>query len=229
MSRWKNDNVQDDRPPKDGVIWEAPKPQILQRKPRLYLAYGSNLNKRDMRIRCPGAVTKGKVIWLEDARLVFRGVADVEIIPNHVCPTGLWLITPENERTLDRYEGVAGGLYTKEEVDLGKGKSALIYLMSAQGIYPPSLYYYNCLKQGYRDFRIPFRHLEAARDFSFEGKEPCEHTIARRKRQRASSHQQKLVPMPEALAQRQLALRMQYDDVDARLRQPETSECESTG
>ena len=108
-----------------------------------------------MRIVAPARDTKGKVIWLEDARLVFRGVADVEIIPNYVCPTGLWSITPENERTLDRYEGVAGGLYTKEEVDLGNGKSALIYLMSAQGIYPPSLYYYNCLKQGYRDFPNP--------------------------------------------------------------------------
>lgn len=227
MSRWSNDNIQDDREPKPGVVWEPAKPQIMLRKPRLYLAYGSNLNKRDMRLRCPGATTKGKVIWLEDARLVFRGVADVEVIPNHVCPTGLWAITPDNERALDRYEGVSGGLYTKEEVDLGKGKSALIYLMSAQGIYPPSLYYYNCLKQGYKDFRIPLKHLEAARDFSFEGKEPCEHTIARRKRQRASTHQQKLVPMPERLAQRQLELRMRLDGVADQHSQPATSECGS--
>ena len=228
-TRWKNDNVQDDRPPKAGApIVTAP--NVMVRKPRLYLAYGSNLNVRDMRYRCPGAKTKGKVIWLQDARLVFRGVADVEIIPGHLCPAGLWLITPEDERTLDRYEGVGSGMYAKEEVDLGGGKSALIYLMASRGIYPPSEYYYNVLKRGYRDFKIPVKHLDAALEHSFEGKDPCEQTIARRKRQRNSSNQRRLVQIPEAVKLRRLQLRLQLDGaVDALPSPQETSEYGSTG
>jgi|SRR5215831_6516082 len=185
-------------------------------RPRFYLAYGSNLDMRGMRERCPGArpvVDKhGRpiIIWLEDARLVFRGVADIQIEAGQVAPCGLWLITPENEAQLDRYEGVSRDFYTKETVDIGDGRTALIYMMTATGIYPPSQYYYDVIVRGYRDFRIPLKYLRAARFYSWKGKDPCEQTIARRRRQKNSSHQQRLVPMPESLKARQLKLRLEH-------------------
>lgn len=182
--------------------------QILVPKRRLYLAYGSNLHKGDMRQRCPGAKPAG-VVWLDNARLVFRGVADVECIPGYRVPCGMWSITPQNEASLDRYEGVAGGFYTKELVDLGEGREALIYMMTAQGIYPPSQYYVDTLRQGYKDFGLPMKYLNAAIFHSFKGKDPCEQTIARRQRQKQSSHQQRLVPMPESLARKRLEQRLE--------------------
>ena len=42
----------------------------------LYIAYGSNMNKNQMRIRCPKAKPMG-AYFLDGWRLVFRGVADM--------------------------------------------------------------------------------------------------------------------------------------------------------
>ena len=44
---------------------------------RLYAAYGSNLNKIQMRKRCPRS-TPICSMYLQDWRLVFKGVADLE-------------------------------------------------------------------------------------------------------------------------------------------------------
>ena len=43
----------------------------------LYAAYGSNLNKAQMQKRCPKSKPFG-VIVLDEFRLVFKGVADLE-------------------------------------------------------------------------------------------------------------------------------------------------------
>ena len=42
-----------------------------------YAAYGSNLNLKQMKSRCPNSKPFGKII-LNDWRLVFKGVADLE-------------------------------------------------------------------------------------------------------------------------------------------------------
>jgi gamma-glutamylcyclotransferase (GGCT)/AIG2-like uncharacterized protein YtfP len=82
-----------------------------------YFAYGSNLNKQQMSWRCPGARPIGKLV-LPNARLVFRGVADVEYDDALSVQGGLWKITRACERTLDRYEGVKSGLYRKENIQV---------------------------------------------------------------------------------------------------------------
>ena len=43
----------------------------------LYAAYGSNLNKVQMQKRCPKSKPYGAII-LDEFRLVFKGVADIE-------------------------------------------------------------------------------------------------------------------------------------------------------
>ena len=45
----------------------------------LYLAYGMNTNIDQMASRCPGSVSIGRVD-IPDHRLVFRGVADIEVV-----------------------------------------------------------------------------------------------------------------------------------------------------
>ena len=59
----------------------------------LYLAYGSNLHRGQMKFRCPLAKPLGKVL-VPDFRLVFRGVADIEEYKGGAsCPMGLWEIS----------------------------------------------------------------------------------------------------------------------------------------
>ena len=43
----------------------------------LYAAYGSNLNKAQMQKRCPKSKPFGAIV-LDEYRLVFKGVADIE-------------------------------------------------------------------------------------------------------------------------------------------------------
>ena len=136
---------------------------------RLYIAYGSNLNKDQMVYRCPGAKPLAKS-WLWDYRLVFQGHprnahANVIHEKGSCVPVVVWEITKRDEISLDRYEGVKGGYYTKEyfsiEVD-GKMEIALIYIMAPNPYGMPSDYYLHTLVQGYKDFNFDARILNNA-------------------------------------------------------------------
>jgi hypothetical protein len=130
--------------------------------------------------RCPAAVPLGALI-MRDTRLVFRGVADVVRAEGAKCPGGIWRITAECERALDRYEGFNPndpdrGMYSKEYVEiegLPDGETEImLYTMNSRGIYPPSDYYYNTLKEGYRDFGLKLAPLRAALEHSYDDKHP---------------------------------------------------------
>jgi gamma-glutamylcyclotransferase (GGCT)/AIG2-like uncharacterized protein YtfP len=133
-----------------------------------YFAYGSNLNKDQMAKRCPRAVAIGPMI-LPEARLVFRGVADVEYDETGEVHGGLWRITKRCERALDRYEGVAGGLYRKVYIEIElpvKGKRVarrcLLYVMNRESYYPPDYWYAGTIRKGYLDFGLDTTKLREA-------------------------------------------------------------------
>lgn len=142
----------------------------------LYVAYGSNLNKSQMRRRCPDAKPVCGFV-MPNHKLVFRGVADVIHEWGAEVHVGLWRITRRCEQSLDVYEGVnpkrpEWGMYRKVylKLSLGRGKNkrterALMYVMNDQeSLALPSQYYYDAIKQDYRDFRLPVSKLEQALD-----------------------------------------------------------------
>ena len=100
------------------------------KKHTIYLAYGSNLNLRQMAQRCPTAEPIGTT-ELQGYDLKFRGgdghaVATVEPGEGNV-PALLWKIQPKDEAALDVYEGWPS-FYRKEEVEVeldGKPCSAI--------------------------------------------------------------------------------------------------------
>lgn len=140
-------------------------------KTMLYFAYGSNLNLEQMRRRCPRAVPLGKY-FLQDARLVFRGVADCIYEPGSQCPGGIWRITPNCEEALDRYEGVRSGMYSKNWLPIPGGEpgetDVLYYSMNSDGIMPPSKTYLAGIVQGYKDFHLDLALLDAAVKHSWD-------------------------------------------------------------
>lgn len=168
----------------------------------LYLAYGSNLHKRTMKLRCPGAIPRGGAL-IQDAHLVFRSVADVVPERGYCTPMGVWEISRANEQALDRYEGVSNGSYNKFYIPLpskkNKDRKALIYLMNDNGVYPPSGHYASLIRAGYRNFGLDERYLDDAIRESFENKAPSHETKRRRHRQRTGDLQRMLVKMPEDL------------------------------
>jgi len=149
---------------------------------KLYLAYGSNLNKAHMRIRCPSARPVAK-LYIANARLVFRSVADAEIStnPDDRMPVGVWSITREDELALDRYEGVNSGMYGRFTLKVGD-EDALIYMMHDRGVAPPGEGYLAIIRKGYEDFGLDTSYLDAALAASFDEKVLTEQIINRRQR-----------------------------------------------
>ena len=125
---------------------------------RLYLAYGSNLNKEQMAYRCPTARPVGAAM-IYGWELVFRGVADIvkSKDPNMLLPVGIWEIEPGDEYELDLYEGYrknGKGLYDKIKVS-----GIMTYQMTRREIARPATSYFNTILQGYHDFGLDTSYL----------------------------------------------------------------------
>ena len=137
---------------------------------KIYAAYGSNMNLKQMQKRCPKAKVIGKG-ELHGYKLTFRGkqagVANVERCSEASVPIVLWEITKECERELDRYEGYPR-LYEKELVTIKTAageRTAMLYVMAKQYESMPSLpsdYYFEVIRQGYHDNVIDTFPLEEA-------------------------------------------------------------------
>ena len=85
---------------------------------RYYIAYGSNLNIRQMRIRCPHARVIGTAV-IHDYELLFKGsrtgaYLTIEPKEGSEVPVAVWEVTESDEAALDRYEGYPAFYYKKE-------------------------------------------------------------------------------------------------------------------
>lgn len=137
---------------------------------KLYLAYGSNLNKAQMAYRCPDAVPVG-ITRIPNYELVFRrGFLTIEPKLGANVPVAVWKISAQDEKNLDRYEGFPR-FYIKQPFPImlngydetGKKKvsekvgEAIAYIMNdGFPIQMPADTYYATVRQGYIDF--DFKH-----------------------------------------------------------------------
>lgn len=137
---------------------------------KYYLAYGSNLNKDQMARRCPGAEPIGMAL-IHDYELVFRrGFLTIEPKEGSSVPVGIWRITAENEKALDRYEGYPK-FYRKEYFNIpfwmpnddGANEHCLAYVMNdGFPLEVPSDFYFYTVMQGFTDFGLDKVPLIAA-------------------------------------------------------------------
>lgn len=139
---------------------------------RYYIAYGSNLNIPQMRMRCPGARIIGTSV-IEDYQLLFKGsktgsYLTIEPMEGAEVPVVIWEVTESDEKALDRYEGYPNFYYKKEMTLDIKGirtkkvrrRDAFVYIMHEErelGI--PSWYYVNTCLDGYRAFGFDEKYL----------------------------------------------------------------------
>ena len=98
----------------------------------LYFSYGANMDAGAMAARCPGSRAIGTARLNRHRFLIMReGYASVVRDPAATVWGVLWDLALADVPALDRYEGVAGRLYTKayQPVTTAGGvKRALIYL-----------------------------------------------------------------------------------------------------
>ena len=124
---------------------------------KYYLAYGSNLNKEQMAHRCPGAVPVGAAV-ISDYQLVFRrGFLTIEPKEGSEVPVGIWKITAEDEKALDRYEGFPR-FYIKKDFDIGMAN----IMAYGYPIQKPSDQYLLTVAKGYADFGFDQQPLKDA-------------------------------------------------------------------
>ena len=132
---------------------------------KYYVAYGSNLNVRQMKMRCPGATILGTA-KLKDYELLFKGsktgsYLTIEKKEGSTVPVAIWEVTESDEKSLDRYEGYPIFYYKKEMklqykgIRTGKRRTvnAFVYIMNEENpIGVPSIYYMKTCIDGYDTF-----------------------------------------------------------------------------
>ena len=106
-----------------------------------------------------------------DYKLVFRYHADIEKHDGAFVPVLIWSISKDDEKRLDKYEGIKGGYYHQEkvtvvmddvmngimddgeEITANKEITAMVYIMNTQDtIEPPDFRYHQIIEGGYTDF-----------------------------------------------------------------------------
>lgn len=134
---------------------------------KFYIAYGSNLNIRQMAIRCPTAKAVRTAV-LKNYQLVFCRYATIIPTPDSETPVAIWEIDSACEKALDRYEGYPD-YYTKDYLDVevnGRTVRAMIYLMNQPAYCLPSTNYFNTVLEGYHDVGLNPQILYSAYRFS---------------------------------------------------------------
>ena len=144
-----------------------------------YLAYGSNLNVRQMKLRCPTARVVGTA-EIKDYELLFKGsqtgsYLTIELKKGGIVPVAVWEVQEQDVRLLDRYEGWPRFYYKKDMEIRYKGirtgrhrtVTAFVYIMHEDreiGI-PSNRYISTCI-EGYNDFEFNLNILFDAVDRS---------------------------------------------------------------
>lgn len=130
-----------------------------------YFAYGSNLNQKQMRQRCPDSKPRFVAI-LPNYKLVFSGwsrqwrggVATIKFLRGEKAWGAVYEISERDLRLLDKYEGYPGN-YHRMKVTVfdedGKAVEVWTYIKAGQlEESEPSAEYLAIIQQGCRDWGI---------------------------------------------------------------------------
>jgi gamma-glutamylcyclotransferase (GGCT)/AIG2-like uncharacterized protein YtfP len=130
-----------------------------------YFAYGSNLNKKQMRERCPDSkpmflatLHNYKLIFAGWSRQWRGGVASIKPFRGERVLGAIYELSDRDWRRLDRYEGCPGN-YNRLKVTVfdedGEPVEAVTYIRSEQSEETsPSDEYLAVIQQGYRDWEM---------------------------------------------------------------------------
>ena len=130
---------------------------------KLYFAYGSNMDESQMAHRCPTAKLVGKA-RLNGYKFIInsRGVASIIKNADNFVEGIMWSVFPEDEKALDRYEGISSNFYFKTEITVeslqtGEQSATIVYIASDNSFGLP--------RPGYQE-----KIIRAAEEFKFNTK-----------------------------------------------------------
>lgn len=134
----------------------------------LYFAYGSNINVKQMKQRCPStefyshATLKGyKLVFPRQSARWSGGVAGIEPSSKEYVEGVVYSISTEDLKRLDDFEGVPDGRYYRKKIRVtladGKEIDTWIYFASPEGIgdFLPSRKYIETIIEGAKEHHFP--------------------------------------------------------------------------
>lgn len=134
---------------------------------KLYFAYGSNLLKEQMSLRCPKSKPLMEAVLL-NYELIFksnkhgRGVADVVSKIGGRVHGALYEITASDMRNLDRFEGHPN-VYVRQTIKINTvegEKESIIYIMRPDFTFKyPNQDYLDKIIKGYEDWGFPSNYV----------------------------------------------------------------------
>ena len=131
---------------------------------KTYFAYGSNLWRKQMELRCPDHLVLGMGIltgyrWI----ITSRGYASVVRSPSDLVLGMVYAITETDEERLDLCEEVGEGAYRKASLPVQTGRGVLdcvVYIDPQEQEGFPCEEYVERIKCGLRDSGFPYSYVE---------------------------------------------------------------------
>ncbi len=145
----------------------------------LYFAYGSNMERAAMRVRCRDAEEVGPARLAGWRYVIAAGYGTIVPSPG-MCVFGvLWRLTPRDLSTLNSYENLDSGLYRRSMLTVefdGQRSRALVFMGKKRGKRRPAPGYQERVVAAAEDWRLPTRYVAELRRFApgYRGARPAE-------------------------------------------------------
>ena len=140
----------------------------------LYFAYGANLDRAAMAIRCPGSKVSGTAC-LHDHRftIVASGYASVVPAKGAVVHGLLWDLALQDVAALDRFEELGTGLYRKTTMPVvgSQGpRQAMIYIATDDREGVPRQGYLEAVLAAAGDCGLPIKYIRTVQHWLPRGR-----------------------------------------------------------
>ena len=131
----------------------------------LHFAYGSNMSRALMRVRCPSAKEMGTAV-LDDHRFIITADGYASITPRRgaVVHGALWRLTARDLAALNAYESLDSGLYHRVKLPVragGRRVSALVYVARARAEGRPKAGYLDLVLAAAREQDFPDEYVRS--------------------------------------------------------------------
>jgi hypothetical protein len=136
----------------------------------LHFAYGSNMSRALMQVRCPSARALGPGT-LAGWRFTITpdGVGSIAPQPDAVVLGVLWRLTPRDLAAINAYESLDSGLYVRRLLPVRQGvrrAAALVYIARRTGEGTPRPGYISLVVEAAREWSFPEPYIRSLRRWS---------------------------------------------------------------
>jgi gamma-glutamylcyclotransferase (GGCT)/AIG2-like uncharacterized protein YtfP len=148
----------------------------------LYFAYGSNMDRQAMQLRCPGSRPLGLARLARHKFFIMgSGYASVKCDPRADVHGVLYELALSDVSGLDRYEDIGRGLYRKVTQavlrEAGASVRALVYIGSSEVEGKPAPAYLNAILGAARDWSLPAAYVSHLASFGDSTAEASRHAV----------------------------------------------------